>query len=105
MSRGRGDAALGLNGSTEGETDSLKADRLAHGTPIPNSPSVVTYARSDPETNPVPNADAGPGSAGDVGAGQATWRRRVAPHLREVVREFFMPADANGGSAGSTTGK
>lgn len=102
ISRGRGDAGLGLVGSTPEGPDPLAAQRLEHGAPIPDAPSITTYVRQAPETAPV--MEQGTGGAGDEGSGAATWRRRVAPRLRAVVRAFFDPAGTPSPSRASDGG-
>lgn len=44
----------------------------------------------------APNVDAQGGAAGDakidLSSGKSAWRRRLAPHHRDAVRDFFAPA-------------
>ena len=85
--RGRGDAWLRMTGNTEGSTDAFKARRLPPGRRPSTEWVRLGVGRVAPETDPV--RDGGAGSAGDSGSGEASWRRRLAPRHRKVVREFF----------------
>jgi hypothetical protein len=87
LSRGRGDAYLNLSGDTKEATDAFEAKKLPPGR-APRAPGErVGFGRTAPRVAPV--RDTGAGSAGDTGSGEAAWRRRLAPRLRDAVRRFF----------------
>ncbi len=73
----------------------MKAQKLPPGARVPDEWSLVGVGTREPEAAPVETA--APGRAGVDGTGGAAWRRRLAPHHREVVKRFF--------ETGSTTGK
>lgn len=88
VSRGRGDAALNFSGETEGRTDQFESKELPEAQVLdPESTAVVSVGLGTPE------ADANGQSGGNVDAGtsvgRGAWKRRLAPHHREAVQEFF----------------
>ena len=91
ITRGRGDAALQFAGQTEGDTDAFKAQKLPRGRVPPKDWQLVGVMQASPEVAPV--RDQTPGGAGATGGGRAAFRRRLAPHHREVVRKFFTAQD------------
>ena len=91
VTRGRGDAFLGMTGNTEGTTEAFQTQRLPPGGAPSREWARVGLSRGTPETNPV--RDTGAGSAGAEGSGEASWRRRLAPRHREAVKRFFSEED------------
>ena len=87
ISRGRGDAFLGLTNDTQGGTDAFKAERVPGGGAPSREWVRIGTSRTAPETNPV--RDTGAGNAGAEGSGEASWRRRLAPRHRDAVKRFF----------------
>ena len=87
MTRGRADAFLAYAGETKGATDAFQAKKLPAGTRPSREWERVGLRRQVPEARP--ERTDGAGTAGDDGAGEASWRRRLAPRHREVVRRFF----------------
>jgi hypothetical protein len=87
INRGRGDAALQFAGQTEGDTGAFQAQKLPRGRVPPKDWHLVGVTQASPEAAPVRDSTAG--SAGATGSGRAAFRRRLAPHHREVVRRFF----------------
>lgn len=87
ITRGRGDAFLGLTNETEGATAGLEAKKLPRGAVVPRSWERVGISRVAPTLGPERSTALG--SAGTEGAGEAAWRRRLAPHHREAVRAYF----------------
>ncbi len=88
INRGRGDANLDFTGETEGRTDQFEAKELPEAQVLdPESTAVVSVGLGTPE------ADARGQSGGNVDAGtsvgRGAWKRRLAPHHREAVQEFF----------------
>jgi hypothetical protein len=102
VSRGRGDAALGHTGDTKAAEGPFRPERLPPGVPIPEGALRIGVGRAAPQANPV--REAGPGAAGATGVGEAAWRRRLAPSVRSVVRDYFGPAAAPG-ATGDAAGK
>ncbi len=92
VSRGRGDATLEHTGETEGDTKGLAPQRLPPGAKAPQPSFRLGVGRGEPTVNPV--RDGNTGGAGAEGPGVATWHRRLAPHVRDVVRGFFRTAPA-----------
>lgn len=89
ITRGRADAFLGLTNDTQGGTNAFRAERLPKGKAASREWVRIGTSRSTPETNPV--RDTGPGGAAAEGAGEASWRRRLAPRHRDAVKRFFTP--------------
>jgi hypothetical protein len=83
VSRGRGDADLAFSGETEGRTDEFESQAL---------PEASAF---DPESTGLVGVEAAPqgGSAGlvesETSTGRGAWKRRLAPHHRAAVRDFF----------------
>lgn len=94
ITRGRGDAELRLSGDTEGDTDGFAAKKLPPGAVVPRTWERVGITRTEPTTDPV--RDTSGGSAGTEGGGEASWRRRLAPHHRDAVRRYFGGEDREG---------
>jgi hypothetical protein len=65
----------------------MKSEKLPGGTKPSREWQVTGVSRAAPRA--APEEPAGPGGAGQAGAGEAAWRRRLAPRHREVVRRFF----------------
>jgi len=100
VSRGRGDAELGYTGDTKAAEGPFRPERLPPGVPIPQGALRIGIGRAAPQANPV--REAGPGAAGATGVGEAAWRRRLAPSVRAVVRDYFGPAASPVTSGGAT---
>jgi len=96
ISRGRGDATLEYTNSTEAITDAFQAKRLPPGG-VPSTEWDRLGVRRAVPTVDVQH-DATAGTEGDVGAGEASWRRRLAPHHRAIVRRYFETASPSTGS-------
>lgn len=92
ITRGRGDAFLALSGETEGDASALEAKKLPPGRASSTTWERLGVGRLAPDVDPVRAGNAG--SAGDVGSGEAAWRRRLAPRHRDVVRRFFSNGNA-----------
>lgn len=90
ITRGRADAALEHTGETEGDTKGMAPQRLPPGAKAPQPSFRLSVGRGEPTANPI--RDGSPGGAGAEGPGAATWHRRLAPHVRDVVRGFFRSA-------------
>ena len=90
ITRGRADAALEHTGETEGDTKGMAPQRLPPGAKAPQPSFRLSVGRGEPTANPI--RDGNPGGAGAEGPGVATWHRRLAPHVRDVVRGFFRSA-------------
>lgn len=87
VTRGPGHATLEFNENFDGDTSALVPTKLPPGRIVPKEWEVTQSRRADPEVAPVRHAASGGDAAG--GAGEAAWRRRLAPRHRDVVREFF----------------
>ena len=87
ISRGRGDAQLNYENDTEGETDAFKARKLPPGRRPSTEWERLGLRRATPQVDPKRAGEAG--TAGDTGSGEASWRRKLAPRHRDVVRKFF----------------
>lgn len=87
ITRGPGHATLEFNENFDGDTSALVPTKLPPGRIVPKEWEVTQSRRADPEVAPVRHASTGGDAAG--GAGEAAWRRRLAPRHRDVVREFF----------------
>lgn len=87
VTRGPGHATLEFNENFDGDTSALVPTKLPPGRIVPKEWEVTQSRRADPEVAPVRHAAIGGDAAG--GAGEAAWRRRLAPRHRDVVREFF----------------
>ena len=78
---------MNYNNETEGETDAFKAHKLPPGRRPSTKWERMGVRRGSPEVDP--QRPGGAGSAGDEGSGEASWRRKLAPRHRDVVRKFF----------------
>lgn len=87
VTRGPGHATLEFNENFDGDTSALVPTKLPPGRIVPKEWEVTQSRRAEPEVAPVRHAATGGDAAG--GAGEAAWRRRLAPRHRDVVREFF----------------
>jgi len=88
VSRGRGDAALGFDGETPGRSDQFEAKELPPAQRLdPDTTALVGVGAGAPGVEPA--AQAGGVVDTQASAGRAAWKRRVAPHHREAVQEFF----------------
>ena len=95
VTRGRADAHLEYKNQTEGTTDAFKAKKLPPGR-LPSKEWERTGLRRTTPTTQPERAGA-TGGAGDQGAGEASWRRRLAPHHRDVVRKYFSTGRSSSG--------
>ena len=85
---GRGDADLAFSGETEGRTDEFESQALPEASAFdPESTGLVGVGAAAPEAAPQG------GSAGlvesETSTGRGAWKRRLAPHHRAAVRDFF----------------
>ena len=87
IDRGKGDAPLFYGEESHEKGVSFKAERLPRGFLPSGEWQVTGLSRSRPGVDP--KRDAGAGGKGAAGAGRATFRRRVAPRHRAVLRRFF----------------
>lgn len=97
ITRGRGDASLEYTNATEEATDAFQARLLPPGGQPSTEWERMGLRRAVPTADPQRDGTAG--GEGDAGAGEASWRRRLAPHHRAIVRRYFAtgsPADGNG---------
>ncbi|MEO6708521.1 MAG: hypothetical protein ABIP42_03035 [Planctomycetota bacterium] len=88
VSRGRGDAPMTWGDETQGRSEDFSAKAL--------EPARVLDAESTGvlgigATAPTVDAQGESGGAATAGAstGEGAWRRRLAPHHREAVKQFF----------------
>ena len=100
ITRGRGDAHLEYKNQTKGATDAFKAKRLPPGRQPSKEWELSGLRRSTPTVQPE-RAGAS-GSQGDGGAGEASWRRRLAPRYRDVVRRYFSTGSPTAGEESKT---
>lgn len=85
-----------MSNDTQGDTKQFEAKKLPRGAVVPKTWERVGISRVAPTTGPERSTEAG--SAGTTDAGEASWRRRLAPHHREAVRRYFG-GDGEGGHA------
>jgi hypothetical protein len=98
IQRGRADADLEHTGATEGDSEGLAPQRLPAGAKAPQPSVRLGVSRGEPTTSPIRDeGSGGAGGAGGEGYGAATWHRRLAPHVRDVVRGFFRDAPGDAG--------
>ncbi len=50
---------------------------------------VIGITRSEPEVEPAESAPRGPRRLVDPASGSETWKRKVSPRHREVVKKYF----------------
>ncbi len=91
ISRGPGAAMLNYSNQTEGDTSAFEARRLPPGRSASQEWQLVGLSRARPDADP--ERATGAGGEGEAGTGAASWRRRLAPRHREVVRKFFTDRD------------
>jgi hypothetical protein len=87
ITRGRGDADLRYTGETLASEQVFAAEQLPSTAPLSLEWTTTGAGLAEPEAAPVESQAAG--GAGEAGAGAAAWRRRLAPHHRDVVKRFF----------------
>lgn len=88
VSRGRGDAELNFSDETPGRTDQFEAKQLPDASYLdPQSTAIVGIGGARPEAQP--QAEGGGSVETQTSAGKSAWKRRLAPHHREAVQEFF----------------
>lgn len=91
ISRGRGDAELTWGEESPGRTDQFEAKALDPAQNLDLEHSALLGVGAG-----APNVDPTAESAGDgdvqASAGKSAWRRRLAPHHRQAVKDFFAPA-------------
>jgi hypothetical protein len=88
VTRGRGDATLEYGGETPGRTDLFEPKVLDPAQYLdPESTAVLGVGTSAPTV--APERGSGGAADGKTSSGQASWKRRVAPHHREAVQSFF----------------
>ena len=88
ISRGRADAELTWGDPTPGRTEEFEAKELPPASVLDTeSTAIVGIGAGAPKVEPVA------GGAGSVevqaSTGRSAWKRRLAPHHREAVQEFF----------------
>lgn len=88
VTRGRGDADLAFSGETPGRTDEFESKSLPEASALdPESTGLVGVGAAAPDAAPQ---GAGAGLVeGETSTGRGAWKRRLAPHHREAVRDFF----------------
>ena len=88
VSRGRGDADLAFSGETKGRTNEFESKALPEASAFdPEATGLVGVGAAAPEAAP-----AGGSSGlveGETSTGRSAWKRRLAPHHREAVRDLF----------------
>jgi len=94
VDRGPGTAPLLWGEETEGDASRFEARSLEDARYAdPAHAALLEVGASDPEV--APEAE----SAGLVevegSSGGPSWRRRLSPHHRRAVREFFAPPDSS----------
>jgi hypothetical protein len=88
VSRGRADAALEFTGETPGRTDQFEARALDPAEWLdPESTAIIGVGATAPAA--LPAGEAGGLVETRASAGNAAWKRRVAPHHRDAVQSFF----------------
>lgn len=88
MSRGRGDAELNFSGETAGRTDEFESKSLPEAATLDaNSTALVGVGAATPEAQP--RAEGAGLVETETSTGRGAWKRRLAPHHREAVRDFF----------------
>lgn len=88
VSRGRGDAALDFSGETPGRSDQFEARVLSPAEFLDSeSTAIVGVGATAPDVAPA--AEGGGLVETKASAGKAAWKRRVAPHHRDAVQNFF----------------
>jgi hypothetical protein len=88
VSRGRGDAELRFSGETEGRTDEFESKSLPEAAALDvESTALVGVGAATPEA--APNAEGAGLVETGTSTGRGAWKRRLAPHHREAVRDFF----------------
>jgi hypothetical protein len=93
VTRGRGDAELGLLGRTEPLTEEMTAKRLPPSARLSKEWTSIGVRRGEPKADAV--REEATGASGDEGAGEAAWTRRLAPRHRAVVRRFFSEEEGS----------
>ena len=88
VSRGRGDAALDYSNETPGRSDQFEPEALPSAELLDlESTGILGVGAGAPTVEPTAG---GAGSTEvQASAGRSAWKRRLAPHHREAVREFF----------------
>jgi hypothetical protein len=88
VSRGRGDARLDFSGETPESSERFKEAALEPGAALDLENSLLLgVGAGAPRTDPT--AEASQLAPVQASAGEASWKRRLAPHHREAVRGFF----------------
>ena len=76
---------------TKGATDAFRAHLLPAGRRPSTEWERMGVRRATPTVDP--QRAGGSTAAGDTGSGEASWRRKLAPRHRDVVRRFFSTGD------------
>ena len=88
VSRGRGDAALEYGNETEGRTEQFAPQVLPSAERLDiDSTGVVGVGSTAPTVEPL--AQGAGWVEVQASTGKSAWKRRLAPHHREAVQEFF----------------
>jgi len=93
VSRGRGDARLDFKGETPESAERFQEQALPPGGRLDLETSTLLGVGSGaPQIDPTDEAS----QALDTQAstGDASWKRRLAPHHRDAVRRFFERKDS-----------
>lgn len=93
VSRGRGDAELTWGEESKGRTDQFEAKALdpAQSLDLEHSALLGVGAGAP---NVAPEAESAGGADVQGSTGKSAWRRRLAPHHRQAVKDFFTPPSA-----------
>ncbi len=91
LTEGPGHTRLLYDNETEGDRKALSIHRLPKGRKPSAQWQSLGVSRGAPEIDPLRSTATGSGSAGGT---KASYRRRLSPHHREVVRRYFSETRA-----------
>ncbi|MFN0205885.1 MAG: hypothetical protein ACKVS6_06180 [Planctomycetota bacterium] len=89
ISRGRGDAPMLWGKETEGRTDQFEAKALPPSSELDlQNNQMIGLSASTPQAKP--ESESGGNVNVDGSTGKTSWRRRLAPHHRDAVKNYFQ---------------
>lgn len=89
INRGRGDAPMLWGKETEGRTDQFEAKALPPSSELDlQNNQMIGLSASTPKAKP--EAESGGNVNVEGSAGKTSWRRRLAPHHRDAVKNYFQ---------------